>query len=118
MIGAVGVDESGQKHILGIEPGATENAASVKRLFTRLRDNGLNTEQRYLFVIDGSKALRAAIHEVFGGEQPIQRCSKHKERNVLNELPENAITNRPPNVCARASRSAVVVEVSSNHESD
>jgi transposase-like protein len=93
MIGAVGVDLEGRKHVLGIEPGATENAASVKRLFTRLRDNGLKTEQKYLFVIDGSKALRAAIHEVFGGEQPIQRCRKHKERNVLNELPEEQKPN-------------------------
>jgi transposase-like protein len=93
VIAAVGVDDSARKHVLGMEPGATENAASVKRLFTRLRDNGLNTEQKYLFVIDGSKALRAAIHEVFGGEQPIQRCRKHKERNVLAELPEEQKPN-------------------------
>jgi putative transposase len=93
MLGAVGVDIEGRKHVLGIEPGATENVASVKRLFTRLRDNGLNTEQKYLFVIDGSKALRAGIHEVFGGEQPIQRCRKHKERNVLNELPDEQKPN-------------------------
>jgi transposase-like protein len=93
VLGAVGVDQAGTKHVLGIEPGATENAASVKRLFTRLRDHGLNTEQKYLFVIDGSKALRAAIHEVFGGEQPIQRCRKHKERNVLNELPDEQKPN-------------------------
>lgn len=93
VLSAVGVDQAGTKHVLGIEPGATENAASVKRLFTRLRDNGLNTEQKYLFVIDGSKALRAAIHEVFGGEQPIRRCRKHKERNVLNELPDEQKPN-------------------------
>lgn len=93
ILGAVGVDIEGRKHVLGIEPGATENAAAVKRLFTRLRDNGLNTEQKYLFVIDGAKALRAAIHEVFGAEQPIQRCRKHKERNVLNELPDEQKPN-------------------------
>jgi putative transposase len=93
ILGAVGVDIDGRKHVLGIEPGATENAAAVKRLFTRLRDNGLNTERKYLFVIDGSKALRAGIQEVFGGEQPIQRCRKHKERNVLNELPEDQKQN-------------------------
>jgi putative transposase len=93
ILAAVGVDREGRKHVLGIEPGATENTASVKRLFTRLRGNGLNTEQKYLFVIDGSKALRAAIHEVFGGEQPIQRCRKHKERNVLAELPKEQHPN-------------------------
>ena len=93
ILAAVGVDRDGRKHVLGIEPGATENAAAGKRLFTRLRDNGLNTEQKYLFVIDGSKALRAAIHELFGGQQSIQRCRKHKERNVLAELPKEQHAN-------------------------
>ena len=88
ILSAVGVDREGQKHILGIEPGATENAASVKRLLTRLRDQGLPTDRKYLFVIDGAKALRAAIDEVFGVEQPVQRCRNHKVRNVLGELPK------------------------------
>jgi len=77
VISAVGVDAEGQKHILGIEPGATENAAAVKRLLTRLREHGLPTDRQYLFVIDGAKASRAAIEEVFGTEQPVQRCRNH-----------------------------------------
>ena len=88
IISAVGVDAEGQKHILGIEPGATENSASVKRLLTRLRDQGLPTDRKYLFVIDGAKALRAGIEEVFGADQPVQRCRNHKVRNVLDELPK------------------------------
>jgi len=88
IISAVGVDAAGRKHILGIEPGATENSAAVKRLLTHLRDHGLPTDRRYLFVIDGAKALRAAIEEVFGGNQPVQRCRNHKVRNVLEELPQ------------------------------
>jgi transposase-like protein len=88
ILSAVGVDRQGQKHILGIEPGATENAAAVKRLLTRLREQGLPTDRKYLFVIDGAKALRAAIDEVFGAEQPVQRCRNHKARNVLGELPK------------------------------
>lgn len=87
VITAVGVDRSGAKHVLGIPMGATENAAAVKRLFTDLREQGLSTQQRYLFVIDGSKAVRAAIREVFGAAQPVQRCRNHKMRNVLEELP-------------------------------
>jgi transposase-like protein len=87
VISAVGVDRSGVKHILGIEIGATENAAAVKKLLIALRDQGLRTDQRYLFVIDGAKALRAAIEEVFGTDQPVQRCRNHKMRNVLDELP-------------------------------
>ena len=88
ILSAVGVDAEGKKHILGIEPGATENAAAVKRLLTRLRDQGLPTDRKYLFIIDGAKALRAAIEEVFGAEQPVQRCRNHKVRNVLDELPQ------------------------------
>jgi putative transposase len=88
IVSAVGVDRDGKKHILGIEPGATENAAAVKRLLVRLRDHGLPTDRKYLFVIDGAKALRAAIDEVFGAGQPVQRCRNHKIRNVLNELPK------------------------------
>jgi transposase-like protein len=78
----------GNKHILGIESGATENAAAVKRLLTRLRDRGLPTDRKYLFIIDGAKALRTAIEKVFEEEQPVQRCRNHKVRNVLDELPE------------------------------
>ena len=60
VISAVGVDRAGSKHVLGIQLGATENAAAVKDLLVGLRERGLNTSQRYLFVIDGAKALRAA----------------------------------------------------------
>ncbi len=71
-ISAVGVDSEGRKHVLGIQLGATENAAAVKDLLTRLRQQGLRTDQRYLFVIDGAKALRAGIEEV-GSNQLVQR---------------------------------------------
>lgn len=89
ILSAVGVDVEGKKHVLGIEPGATENAAAVKRLLTRLRDQGLPTDRKYLFIVDGAKALRAAIDEVFGAGQPVQRCRNHKLRNVIDELPKD-----------------------------
>jgi putative transposase len=88
VLSAVGVDIEGHKHIMGISAGATENAASVKELLTRLRDQGLPTDRKYLFVIDGAKALRAAIEEVFGDDQPVQRCRNHKLENVMSELPK------------------------------
>ena len=88
VISAVGVDRNGNKHVLGIQVGATENAAAVKQLLTNLREQGLPTDRQYLFVIDGAKALRAAIEEVFGADQPVQRCRNHKMRNVLDELPK------------------------------
>ena len=89
IISAVGVDIDGKKHVLGLAAGATENAAAVKGLLTHLRDRGLPTNRKYLFVIDGAKALRAAIEEVFGSEQPVQRCRNHKLRNVADELPKD-----------------------------
>lgn len=87
IVSVVGVEVTGQKHVMGIEVGATENAATVKRVLSRLRDQGLPLDRKYLFVIDGAKALRAAIEELFGAEQPVQRCRNHKMRNVLEELP-------------------------------
>lgn len=87
VISAVGVDEKGAKHVLGIQPGATENTAAVKALLVHLREQGVSTQKRYLFVIDGAKALRAGIEEVFGSNQPVQRCRTHKIRNVLEQLP-------------------------------
>jgi putative transposase len=89
ILSAVGVDIEGKKHVLGLGAGATENAAAVKGLLTHLRDRGLPTNRKYLFVIDGAKALRAAIEEVFGCEQPVQRCRNHKLRNVVDELPKD-----------------------------
>ena len=89
IISAVGVDVAGRKHVLGIQLGATENAAAVKDLLVRLREQGLNTSQRYLFVVDGAKALRAAIDEVFGAKQLVQRCRTHKLRNVTERLPKD-----------------------------
>lgn len=88
VLSAVGVDVEGKKHILGIAAGATENAAAVKTLLTRLREQGLPTDRKYLFIIDGAKALRAAIEEVFGSDQPVQRCRNHKLENVMQELPK------------------------------
>ncbi len=88
ILSAVGVDLEGRKHVLGMGSGATENAAAVKQLLTGLRDRGLPTERKYLFIIDGAKALHTAIEEVFGREQEVQRCRNHKIENVMKELPK------------------------------
>jgi putative transposase len=88
ILSAVGVDVEGHKHVLGIACGATENAAAVKQLLMGLRDRGLPTDRKYLFILDGAKALHTAIEEVFGREQEVQRCRNHKIENVMNELPK------------------------------
>ena len=88
MIGAVGVDVEGNKHVLGIREGATENATVVTELLEDMVARGVDPKRKMLFVIDGSKALRAAINAVFGAQQPVQRCRAHKLRNVLDYLPK------------------------------
>ena len=88
MIGAVGVDSEGNKHVLGIREGATENSTVVKELLEDIVARGVDPKRKMLFVIDGSKALRAAINAVFGTHQPVQRCRAHKLRNVLDHLPK------------------------------
>jgi len=89
LIGAIGVDVEGHKHLLGIQEGASENAAAVKDLLERLVEQGVDPKRKRLFVIDGSKALRTAINAVFGADNPVQRCRQHKLRNVLERLPED-----------------------------
>jgi putative transposase len=89
MIGAIGVDAQGHKHVLGIREGATENATVVTALLEDIVARGVDPQRKMLFVIDGSKALRAAINAVFGAQQPVQRCRAHKLRNVLGYLPKD-----------------------------
>jgi len=85
---ALGVTTEGDKLALGLWDGSSENAAVAGALLSDLVDRGLDVEQGLLFVIDGSKALRKAIRRVFGNDVPVQRCIEHKQRNVLDHLPE------------------------------
>ena len=89
LVVALGIEYSGKKHVLGLWQGATENTSVVKSLLEDLVARGLQPERRYLFVIDGAKALRAAIEKVFGERAEVQRCQIHKRRNVKDHLPEN-----------------------------
>ena len=68
--------------------GSTENATLARTLLADLVDRGLDPEQAILFVIDGGKALRRAIKDVFGEHALVHRCQRHKERNVIDLLPE------------------------------
>ena len=88
VLAAVGVDERGDKHVLGLREGATENAAAVKALLADLVERGLDSGRALLVVIDGAKALHKAVAEVFGRRALIQRCREHKKRNVTEALPE------------------------------
>jgi putative transposase len=86
---ALGIDTKGFKHILGLRQGATENTAVVKGLLEELIERGLVVGRPMLVVIDGAKALRRALGDVFGASVLLQRCTVHKKRNVLEYLPKN-----------------------------
>jgi transposase-like protein len=89
LVTALGVDINGVKHALGLWQGATENSAVCEALLANLVWRGLDTQKRYLFIIDGSKALKKAINKTFGAPAATQRCEEHKKRNVLEHLPES-----------------------------
>jgi putative transposase len=85
---ALGITTDGVKIPLGLWEGSTENARLATDLLTDLVARGLDPEQAILFVIDGGKALRKAIREVFGSHALVHRCQRHKERNVCDLLAE------------------------------
>ena len=88
LVVALGLDKGGRKHILGIWQGATENATVCTCLLEDITRRGLHTGKDYLFVLDGSKALRSAVAKMFGTHVVVQRCQQHKRRNVLDHLPK------------------------------
>jgi len=85
---ALAISTGGVKIPLGLWQGSTENATLARTLLADLVDRGLDPEQAILFVIDGGKALRRAIKDVFGEHALVHRCHRHKERNVTDLLPE------------------------------
>jgi transposase-like protein len=88
LVVALGLDKAGRKHVLGLRQGATENATVCVGLLEDMVRRGLHTGRDYLFVLDGSKALRSAVAKMFGADVAVQRCQQHKRRNVLKHLPE------------------------------
>jgi transposase-like protein len=79
---------AGEKVILGLRQGATENAQVCTDLLADLRDRGVSFDDPLLFVLDGSKALAAAVKRLCGSRVLIQRCQQHKIRNVMGYLAE------------------------------
>jgi len=86
MIAALGIGHDGSKMILGIRQGATENATVVGELLGDLMTRGLDFTESRLYVLDGGKALHAAVKKYAGESAPIQRCQVHKRRNVLDHV--------------------------------
>jgi len=88
VIVALGLTLQGEKIVLGLRQGATENATVVKHLLEDLQRRGVDFEVPRLYVLDGGKALHAAVHKLAGKSAQIQRCQVHKIRNVVDHLSE------------------------------
>jgi putative transposase len=86
MVAALGIAQDGRKMILGIRQGATENATVVGELLGDLVSRGLDFSEPRLYVLDGGKALTAAVKKHASESAAIQRCQVHKRRNVLDHL--------------------------------
>ena len=97
LVVGLGLDAQGRKHLLGLWQGDTENATVIGELLDDLVRRGLRVDQKYRFVLDGSKALAKSpkratrqgegVRAKFGAEMLLQRCLVHKRRNVLDHLP-------------------------------
>ena len=96
---ALGIGIDGVKHPLALVEGSTENATLVTELLVGLRERGLDVTRPILAVLDGSKALRRAVLDVF--DHPvIGRCQLHKIRNVQDHLPQKLRITCRPRGCA------------------
>ena len=89
LVAAIGVDGDGEKHVLAVVEGATENTVTVQALIDNLIGRGLDPALPRLFIVDGAKALSKAIGNTFGMAAAIQRCQIHKGRNIIERLDES-----------------------------
>ncbi len=85
---ALGLTLQGEKLVLGLRQGATENTTVVKQLLEDLQTRGLDFQVPRAYVLDGAKALHAAVRNLAGPCAVVQRCQVHKIRNVVGHLPE------------------------------
>lgn len=85
---ALGITADGTKVPLSLREGSTENATVAIALLSDLVERGLRLHEGQLYVLDGAKALRKAVRDVAAARAPVQRCQRHKERNVADHLPE------------------------------
>ncbi len=84
----LGVDDTGDKHVLAFREGSTENATLCREMLADLVARGVPADRSLLVVIDGGKGLRKAVNDVFGQYALVQRCQVHKKRNILDHLPD------------------------------
>lgn len=83
---ALGVNNEGNREIIGTMEGGREDHESWKRFFRHLKDRGLKGVR--LIIGDKCLGMFEAIQEVFP-ESLYQRCMVHFMRNILCDVPRN-----------------------------
>jgi transposase-like protein len=100
LVVAIGIDTDGNKHLLGLWQGATENYEVCKGLLDDIERRGLDCNKDYLFVMDGSKSLRKSVAMKFGNRGIVQRCQFHKRQNIKGHLPKKHQSTVDRMICA------------------
>jgi transposase-like protein len=89
VVAALGITAEMEKVPVGLREGDTENSEVLKDLLASLLERGFTFHcERLLAVIDGAKALKKALRQVFGERVVLQRYWRHKERNLHAYRPE------------------------------
>jgi putative transposase len=86
MVAALGIDEHGTENDLGHTARSDRERHGGRRVAGDLADRGLDFTDPRLYILDGGKALTAAVKKHAGESAAIQRCQVHKRRNVLDHL--------------------------------
>jgi putative transposase len=83
----IGVTESGQKQVIGLQSGDKESAANWRELFKDLKQRGLDSQNVTLGIMDGLSGLEKVFREEFTRGK-VQRCQVHVARNVVAKVPQ------------------------------
>jgi len=87
LVVAVGVTDAGEREVLGLDVGLTEDGPFWTEFLRSLVRRGLKDVQ--LVISDAHEGLREAIRKVLGGSS-WQRCRVHFMRNLLSQVPKSA----------------------------
>ena len=77
LLAAMGIDESGHKHVLGVWEGDSENAEVCKAAIEDLDRRGLDVRCGVLVIMDGGKGLASAVRHLWGDVAILGRCRAH-----------------------------------------
>ena len=83
---ALGVRRDGQKVVLAIKNMGGESEAAWRAVLDDLTARGMAKPE--LIIVDGGKGLEAALASLWD-DVPVQRCTVHKERNLLAHAPKH-----------------------------